>query len=220
MSGARGPRESFLPERLPPAASATIQLSSLVRFLEHPVRAFLRERLGYYAGDIPDQPSDALVVEMGPLERWALGDRLLEARLGGADLDRVLMAERGRGLLPPGPLGDTALADVKAVVEALVAEVETLPCGQTDPAAVEVDIELPGGCSLVGTVPGVRGDTVLRCTYSKLAPKHRLRAWAMFLALSAAFPEMAPSAVTIGQAGGSSLGRPRLSVVHARPSGR
>jgi exodeoxyribonuclease V gamma subunit len=217
MTGARGPRESFLPERLPPAAGATIQLSSLVRFLEHPVRAFLRERLGYYAGDIPDPPSDALVVEMNPLERWALGDRLLEARLGGADLDRVLMAERGRGLLPPGPLGDTALADVKAVVEALVAEVLTLPCGHTDPVPVEVDIELPGGCSLVGTVPGVRGNTVLRCTYSKLGPKHRLRAWAMFLALSAAFPEMAPSAVTIGQAGGSSLGRPRLSVCTLSP---
>ena len=34
------------------------------------MRAFLRERLGFYAGDIPDQPSDALVVEMSPLERW------------------------------------------------------------------------------------------------------------------------------------------------------
>ena len=39
----------------------------------------------------------------------------------------------------------------------------------------------------------------------------------MFLALSAAFPEMAPSAVTIGQAGGSSLGRPRLSVCTLSP---
>ena len=217
MSGARAPRESFLADRLPPAAGETVQLSSLVRFLEHPVRAFLRERLGYYAGDIPDQPSDALVVEMGPLERWALGDRLLEARLGGADLDRALMAERGRGLLPPGPLGDAALADVKAVVETLVAEVQTLPCGHTEPVPVEVDIELPGGRSLVGTVPGVRGNTVLRCTYSKLGPKHRLRAWAMFLALSAAYPGMAPSAVTVGQAAGSSPGRPRLSVCTLSP---
>ena len=217
MCGDRQPRQRFLTERLPPTGSPTVALSSLVRFLEHPVRAFLRERLSFYAADLPDQPSDALVVEMGPLERWALGDRLLEARLGGADLDKALMAERGRGLLPPGPLGEAALSDVKAVVEALVAEVDSLPCGHDQPVPVEVNIDLPGGCSLVGTVPGVRGSTVLRCTYSKLGPKHRMRAWAMFLALSAAFPELAPSAVTVGQATGSSPGRPRLSTFTLEP---
>ena len=125
----RGPaaETELSPARLPAPGGTTVQLSSLVRFLEHPVRAFLRERLGFYAGDIPDPPSDDLVVEMSPLERWALGDRLLEARLGGADLDNALAAERGRGLLPPGPLGGAALDEVKAVVEALMAEVETLP---------------------------------------------------------------------------------------------
>jgi exodeoxyribonuclease V gamma subunit len=217
ISGARRPKPDFLTERLSPMGGTTVQLSSLVRFLEHPVKAFLRERLGFYAADIPDQPSDALVVEMGPLDRWALGDRLLEARLGGADLDLALMAERGRGLLPPGPLGEAALADVRAVVQALVAEVEAAPCGQADAAAVEVDLVLPGGQALVGTVPGVRNGTILRCTYSKLGPKHRLRAWAMFLALSAAYPEMAPSAVTIGQAPGGSPGRPRISVCTLGP---
>jgi exodeoxyribonuclease V gamma subunit len=39
----------------------------------------------------------------------------------------------------------------------------------------------------------------------------------MFLALSAAFPELAPSAVTIGQAAGSSSGRPRLSTFTLGP---
>jgi exodeoxyribonuclease V gamma subunit len=217
MSGDREPRPSFLPAPLPPAGGATVQLSSLVRFLEHPARAFLRERLGFYAGDVPDPPSDDLVVEMNPLERWALGDRLLEARLGGADLEKALAAERGRGLLPPGPLGEAAMAEVKAVVEALMAEVEALPFGRADPVPVEVNVALPGGRSLVGTVPGVRDSTVLRCTYSKLGPKHRLRAWAMFLALSATCQETAPSAVTIGQATGSAPSRPRLSVCTLSP---
>ncbi len=217
MTGPRRPRHTFLPERLSPMGGTTVQLSSLVRFLEHPVKAFLRERLGFYAGDIPDQPSDALVVEMGPLERWALGDRLLEARLGGADLDLALMAERGRGLLPPGALGEAALAEVRTVVEALVAEVDASPCGHTDAAPVEVSLLLPSGRALVGTVPGVRNSTVLRCTYSKLGPKHRLRAWTLFLALSAACPEMAPSALTIGQAPGGAPVRPRISVCTLGP---
>lgn len=208
----RHPRADFLPVLLPPPEGTTVQLASLVRFLEHPVKAFLRERLGFYAGDFAEQLTDALPVELGPLERWALGDRLLETRLAGASLERALVAERGRGLLPPGPLGDAALAEVGAVVEALVAVFDGLPSAKAPAATIEVNVALPDGFSLVGTVPGAHAGTILRCTYSKLRPKHRLRAWAQFLALSAAHPELVPSAVTIGQAEGSTPSRPRVNV--------
>jgi exodeoxyribonuclease V gamma subunit len=208
----RHPRPDFLPELLPPVEGRTVQLASLVRFLEHPVKAFLRERLGFYADDFASQLSDALPVELDPLERWALGDRLLETRLAGASSERALAGERGRGLLPPGPLGDAALGEVEGVVEALVAAFEGLPSAKAPAATIEVNIALPDGFSLVGTVPGTHAGTILRCTYSKLRPKHRLRAWAQFLALSAAHPELFPSAVTIGQAEGSTTSRPRVSV--------
>jgi exodeoxyribonuclease V gamma subunit len=208
----RHPRAAFLPKVLPPVEGTTVQLSSLVRFLEHPVKAFLRERIGFYADDFAEQLSDALPIELGPLERWALGDRLLETRLAGASSERALAAERGRGLLPPGPLGDAALAEVEGVVEALVAAFEALPSSKAPAATVEVNIALPDGFSLVGTVPGAHGGTILRCTYSKLRPKHRLRAWAQFLALSAAHPGLFPSAVTIGQGEGSTTSRPRVGV--------
>ena len=130
MSAARHGPPAFLRERLPPLPGPSIQLTSLVRFMEHPVRAFLRERLGLYAGDVPEQLRDALPVELGPLERWALGDRLLDARLAGVSMDRAMSAERGRGFLPPGALGGAALNEVRVVVEALVAELEGLPCAQ------------------------------------------------------------------------------------------
>ena len=210
LVGARRPPSAFLTGRLLPLKRATVPLSSLVRFLEHPMRAFLRERLGLYAGDVPDV-SVSLRVEMSPLERWGLGERLLTARLCGVPWDRAVEAERGRGLLPPGPLGQVALQEVAAVVAALVAKVDSLG-GPARAAAVEVNVALPGGVCVVGTVPGVRNGTVVRCTYSKLAPKHRLRAWAQFVVLSAAHPQSAPAAVTIGQAASSTSDRPRLSV--------
>jgi exodeoxyribonuclease V gamma subunit len=218
----RSPRHrapTFLPERLPPPEERTIQLASLVRFLEHPVRAFLRERLGLYASDIPEQLSDSIPLEMAPLERWALGDRLLVARMAGVSLDRACAAEMGRGLLPPGVVGEVALSEVAAVVEALVAEADRLPGPRTPGVPMEVNVALRDGGALVGTVPGVRDATVLRCTYSKLRPKHRLRAWAHFLALSAAYPELASSAVTIGQAEGSTGRRPRVALVTLSPLG-
>ena len=86
VTAGRHPRPDFLPELLPPIEGTTVQLASLVRFLEHPVKAFLRERLAFYADDFVEQPSDALPIELGPLERWALGDRLLETRLAGGPL--------------------------------------------------------------------------------------------------------------------------------------
>jgi exodeoxyribonuclease V gamma subunit len=208
----RHPRADFLPDLLPPVEGMTVQLASLVRFLEHPVKAFLRERLGFYADDFARQLSGSLPVELDPLERWALGDRLLETRLAGASSERALAAERGRGLLPPGSLGDAALAEVGGVVETLVTVFEGLPNAKAPTTSIEVSIALPDGFSLVGTVPGAHAGTILRCTYSKLRPKHRLRAWAHFLALSAAHPELFPSAVTIGQAEGSSTSKPRVSV--------
>jgi exodeoxyribonuclease V gamma subunit len=125
----------------------------------------------------------------------------------------------GRGLLPPGVLGEAALSDVASVVEALVAAAGQLPGLDVPGIPMEVNIALPDGGALVGTVPGVREATVLRCTYSKLRPKHRLRAWAHFLALSAARPELAPAAVTIGQAEGSTGQRPRVAAVTLRPLG-
>ena len=87
-----------------------------------------------------------------------------------------------------------------------------LPSAKAPAATIEVNVALPDGFSLVGTVPGAHAGTILRCTYSKLRPKHRLRAWAQFLALSAAHPELVPSAVTIGQAEGSTPSRPRVNV--------
>ena len=183
LGGARslvGPRRSppgFLTGKLPPVRRAAIPLIALIRFLEHPVRAFLRERLGYYAGDVPE----ILRLAPGrnePARALGLGERLLGECLSGVAWGRAVDAERGRGLLPPGPLGEFALKEVEQAVAALVGKVNSLPVGLVPPGAVEVNVALPGGPSVVGSVPGVRHGVIVRCTYSKLAPKHRLRAWA------------------------------------------
>ena len=195
----RSPRRPFLTDPLPALDRPVIQLDALVRFVEHPTRAFLRERLGLYLSEGPGRPLDALPVELDPLERWGVGQRLLDARLEGVDSDLALTAERGRGLLPPGPLADGVLTEVGPTVEALVERVASLPCAAVEAESHEVNLRLPSGRSLVGTVPGVRDDTILRCVFSRLGPKHRLAAWVRFLALVAALPDRAISAFTLGR---------------------
>ncbi len=73
----------FLEDRLPPRAARVIELADLVRFVEHPVRAFLRQRLGISLRGGVDEIEDGLPVELDGLERWAVGQRLLEALRAG-----------------------------------------------------------------------------------------------------------------------------------------
>ncbi|NHC15864.1 exodeoxyribonuclease V subunit gamma, partial [Motilibacter deserti] len=207
-AGPRVPPRPFLVRPLPAQSSVEgVELESLVRFLEHPVRAFLQQRLQVGVLGSDDEPSDVLAVELEPLERWAVGERLLRDRLAGASPERCRQAEWRRGTLPPGPLGSRALEKVLEGVEPLVAAAEQARSGAS---ATTVDVSaLPGaGPRVEGTVGGVHGDTVVSVTYSRLAAKHRLRAWAGLVALTTAHPGTPWRAVTIGKGQGD---RPRRS---------
>ncbi len=208
LEGARAscrqlPAPPWLPGRLPPLDEAVVALDELVRFLEHPVRAFLRRRLGLFVAGGAPRPLDSIPLELDALGRWALGDRLLAACSAGVELSRAVHLERLRGLLPPGALADGVLAGVVPEVEGLLDVVGSLGLPQSVESH-DIRVELPDGRQLLGTVTGVRGSTVVSCTYSRLSPKHRLAAWARFLALSAAYPELAPAAASIGRGLGGS----------------
>lgn len=176
-----------------------LALDDLVSFVQHPARSFLRTRLSLRLGDWAEELDDRLPLELGPLDRWGVGDRLLEAVLSGVPMERAVEVERHRGLLPPGALADQILDSVGAGVVGLVAALERDGFAPGPGAAVPIDIELPGGRRLFGAVPHVRDGTALQCVYSKLGPKHRLAAWVRFLALTADRPGDGPAALTVGR---------------------
>ncbi len=103
-----------------------ITLDALARFLEHPVKQFLRQRLGVRTADEDDDPHEGLPVTLDPLEKWSVGDRLLVAGLGGASSGQARKAELLRGLLPPGQLGTTIIDPIIDEVAALIASSASL----------------------------------------------------------------------------------------------
>ncbi len=206
----RDPAQPFLPEPLAPADDADVALDELVAFLEHPVRAFLRQRLGVTVLRDEDDVLDSLAVDLDPLDGWAVGNRLLLARLAGADATAARQAEWRRGTLPPGELGGRVISDVMAKVEPLVTASTGLRQGEA--RAVDIAIEL-GARRLTGTVGNVYGDAAVRVEYSRLGPKHRLRAWAQLLALSVASPSTGWTAVTVGRGARSDVARSVLGPV-------
>ena len=179
----RRPRPPLLVAPLPPLEDAVVDLDDLVAALEHPVKEFVRRRLGVRVPGEVDDLDDRLPLTLAPLDGWATGDRLLAAVLDGVDLDRAAAAERRRGKVPPGHLGGAALTDVAARVAAVAQAAR--PVLDAPATTVDVTVPLPGGRTLTGTVPSVHGDVLVRAVYARLGAKHRLRAWVRLLALVA-----------------------------------
>ncbi|WP_251152588.1 exodeoxyribonuclease V subunit gamma [Cellulosimicrobium sp. Marseille-Q4280] len=189
-----------------------VELDDLVRLLENAPRWFAQTTLDVGLVVDEDDVDDRLPLALTGLSGWGVGDRVLRAALAGVEPGRAMQAEWRRGQVPPRELGRTALQEVAQAVGPLrLVSVEA--AREADAAAgrppspdvlrsgetVDVRAVLPDGRTLVGTVPGVHGRRVVRTEYSRLGPKHRLRAWVQALALAASSPGHAWDAVTVGR---------------------
>jgi exodeoxyribonuclease V gamma subunit len=208
--------EPFLPHPLPVVDKDVLELEQVIRLLEHPVRGFCRQRLRVSAPEEGEELADALTAELPPLDRWAVGERWLRWRLAGASVEACRQAEWRRGVLPPGALGQTALEEVVALAEPLLAAGADDRTGNA--RAIDVSVPIGPARMLTGTVGGVHGDVIARTVWSNLGAKHRLRAWIQLLALAAGQPDTSWRAVTIGKGWRgpmrSSLASPRSGVAN------
>jgi exodeoxyribonuclease V gamma subunit len=211
LSGARSEPRPFLPAPLPPRPTAIVELADLVRFVEHPVRAFMRQRLGISLYSAADEIEDELSVELDGLQRWGVGQRLLEALLRGVDQRTAILAEIARGTLPPGVLGKPVIDELSPVATAIVERAQAVAAGGVGATAgaggvsgdpIDVRVALGEGRLLSGTVTGVTGDLLLATTFSRVSAKHRIAAWVRLLALTASASERPFAAATVGRGQG------------------
>jgi exodeoxyribonuclease V gamma subunit len=207
-----GARRALQP-RQPPSASTRlplltgpVALDDLVRFVEHPVKAYLRQRLRLTLPGEDDQIEDALSATLDGLQEWAVGERMLTATLRGLARADSCRLEWLRGTLPPGPLGGRVLDKVNARVGPLVAA--STGALAAPPHTVDVRLDLNGRI-LSGTINDVHADAVVTIGYATLSAKHRARAWVLALVLAAC--GHGTRAITIGRRGN----RAATSTIHA-----
>lgn len=190
------PRPAFLPAPLAPLKQVDVELLELQTFLADPVKTFVRERLGVSLGGEFAPIDDAIPTSAAGLEEWKIGERLLHRILQEGFDRRFLLAERLRGELPPGTIGGRELKRIADRTTAVANLANHFRRGQVQ--ALDVDLPLDPG-RLSGRVLHVYGNRLVRVSYSKLGPKHRLATWVDLLALTLARPEDDWEAVTIGR---------------------
>jgi exodeoxyribonuclease V gamma subunit len=195
----------FLASPLPARGADVVELADLVAFVEHPVRAFLRRRLGIRVRSYDDEVSDVLSIELDSLERWGVGNRLLNARMRGADRRDACLAEIARGLLPPDKLGKPIVDAVEPIANAIAVTAEEYCTSADGSDPVDVRVTLRDGRLLTGTIPAARGDVLLATTFSRLGYKQRLSAWVRLVAATASHPDRELRAVTIGRGSGDDV---------------
>jgi len=187
----------FLSGPLPPPEPGDVALDDLVEFFGGPVKGFLKQRLGIALPREDEPVDDRIPITLDALEEWAVGDRILADLMRGHLPDAAEERERHRGVVPPGELGERILKKVIGRARPLAAE--ALAHTGPSPRAVDVDVDLGGGRRLRGTVPELYGDLLVRVSYSRLGPKHRLHSWIKLLALTASDEDRAWRSLAIGR---------------------
>ena len=178
------PTPPFLPEHLPTRPADVVTLDELRELLRHPVKAFVTAQLDVRLPYEDDPVDDAIPLGVDALDQWQVSRRVLEAVLAGAPGEEAEADERRRGLLPPGPLAQSTLARSRSLVGDLFALATPL---RAEPGrSVDVDIALPDGRRVVGSVPDVHPGHALRVTPSAVQGRQLVEAWVDALALAAA----------------------------------
>lgn len=195
-------RAPFLTTPLAPVDGDVIELADLHTFFNGPVGAFFTQRLQARLPRVEDELPRVLPTELGGLERWKVGNRLLEARLDGFTSDEWLRYERALGTLPPGALGTDAIAALEDDVDKLVQAATQLGMGPDPAQSAVVDAHLADGSRVVGSVP-LRLDPSapgpIRLYYSRFKAAHRIGAWLDLIALLNTDPDTPWRSVAISR---------------------
>jgi len=215
-----GEARPFLATPLADTTPAVIALADLRDFLVNAPRWFLRSILEV---SLPDNPSRDtgklvastvgasgvpraaegrdLVLALDPLEAWGLRDRFLTHRRSGGDAQSFLRRERAAELLAPGRLAQADLSEAEGLIDALMGALDRLGATGSSTEHRPIDITLPNGTRLVGTVAGEAGDHSgpVVATVSLASDRQRLIPWLDLMALTAHDPDPRWSSVLLNR---------------------
>ena len=167
----------------PPQEFKTVDIGLLADFISAPQRFLLRRRLGIVIDDRPCNTEDTEPFALEGLDRYELGQELLDRRLRGADAKALHDVARGKGILPCAGAGESQFAALLGDVDGFIRRLQTHDLlQQQEGTAIDLQID---DFHIQGRIPdfGVHGIRMYR--FASIKPKDRLQAWIMHCAFSA-----------------------------------
>lgn len=180
----------------------TVDVATLISLLQHPARYWLRQRTGLTLAD--DAPAnEALPLDLGPLDEWAIGHRLLTALTEGQPSDRLVVSEWLSGDIPPQALGQRAMDRVSATAKKIHERWREVADGPVTSDLASFDVN---GVRVTGATL-TRGGRIVEAHYARISPRHLAAAWVRVLVTTVATGNRT-DAILVGRAGHERLSAP------------
>lgn len=201
--------EKPLPE--PEESGKPYPLRALADFFAHPARTLLRERLGLYLEDTIREEDDREPFELGALDRYGLGEEMLERFLEGGDPGEIYRRARAADHLPPGWAGEESFLRLEEEVcrfgEALKPHLDDR---REEP--LHFQLETSAG-NLSVKLEGIHGNGRVRYRFGSRRKKHLAELWIAHLSLQMAGEDVPRRSFLLSREKGGRVGECRLEPV-------
>jgi exodeoxyribonuclease V gamma subunit len=180
----------FADAELPAEVPDQIELTDLIRFLRAPSRWFLENRLRLRMPWEEGAPAPSEPFALDNLERWSLGQRLLQlqpAEMGDAGRG-LLCAE---GILPHGEAGRVLFRREAERIERFRSGLDRLAAPVLEPIEIDLSLDVngpAGSVRLQGWLDGVTGAGLKGHRLGRLKAKDLLALWVPHLLLNLLAP--------------------------------
>lgn len=152
-----------------------LAIDDLLACFQAPIRYLFRHRLGVDLRERIRDVADREPLELDALERYSLGDRLLELSLANLDRAQIENIVASAGMLPPGAFGSSEFAAAYDTASALSEQVRRHRPGQRqEPLSIRGAI---GGIELTGELGDRFASGIVRYQYARAHGKHALDLW-------------------------------------------
>lgn len=182
LSLPRSPAPPFLQGPLPRDEEArVVTVDELARYFMRPAQVFLERRLGLYLRDEGDDLEDREPVWLEGLDKWSLGDRLLDRVLAGDSLETALPSVRGSGTIPLGAVGTITFSEQSRVATAIGALASSWKTGtRLDGLAIDRQLD---DSRITGSLDQLWPSAQLVAQFSRIGDNKELGLWVRHLVL-------------------------------------
>lgn len=156
--------------------SAALAISDLIRFYQNPTEFLLNHRLELYLRERDVEVQSREPQELSPLDRYAVGQRLLELMLRDVPIEVAKRAIMASGALPLGSPGELDFLEVAASARPIAERTRAARRAERRPPS-SLGRRLPSGVELVGLLPESFGGSIVDCQFARARAKHLLSLW-------------------------------------------